>query len=159
MSVLCGEDFIVDVGTESGKTLCFSLPLILHDTNIVLTISPLTAFMIDQVHVEYFWDITSHRSCYAKAQDTPVPTVAVCAEALLHVGGEKLYAVSESQNEKTRTRCNTSTTRANPCHVRATQNSHIEPSRSSKLPSLCCQVSSTSRSTHQYPLPDSYFLW
>lgn len=54
MSVYCGEDVIVDVGTGSGKTLCFSLPLVLHDTDIVLTISPLTALMIDQVRVYYF---------------------------------------------------------------------------------------------------------
>ena len=39
--------------TGSGKTLCFSLPLILNDTDMVLTVSPLTALMIDQVHIIY----------------------------------------------------------------------------------------------------------
>ena len=50
-AVLCGEDVVVDVGTGSGKTLCFSLPLLLDETGteIILTISPLTALMIDQV--------------------------------------------------------------------------------------------------------------
>jgi len=48
-AVLCGEDVIIDVGTGSGKTLCFSLPLMLHDTDMILTVSPLTALMIDQV--------------------------------------------------------------------------------------------------------------
>ena len=49
--VLCGEDVVVDVGTGSGKTLCFSLPLLLDEmgTEIILTISPLTVLMIDQV--------------------------------------------------------------------------------------------------------------
>ena len=48
LAILCGEDVIIDVGTGSGKTLCFSLPLILNDTDMVLTVSPLTALMIDQ---------------------------------------------------------------------------------------------------------------
>jgi Superfamily II DNA helicase len=48
-AILRGEDVIVDVGTGSGKTLCFSLPLLLHDTDIVMVVSPLTALMIDQV--------------------------------------------------------------------------------------------------------------
>jgi len=48
-AVLCGEDVIIDVGTGSGKTLCFALPLLLHETDIVLVVSPLTALMIDQV--------------------------------------------------------------------------------------------------------------
>jgi len=48
LAILCGEDVIIYVGTGSGKTLCFSLPLILNDTDMVLTVSPLTALMIDQ---------------------------------------------------------------------------------------------------------------
>lgn len=48
-SILCGEDVIVDVGTGNGKTLCFQLPLLLHDTDIVMRVTPLTALMIDQV--------------------------------------------------------------------------------------------------------------
>jgi superfamily II DNA helicase RecQ len=30
-AILCGQDVIVDVGTGSGKTLCFSLPLLLDE--------------------------------------------------------------------------------------------------------------------------------
>jgi ATP-dependent helicase YprA (DUF1998 family) len=50
-AVLCGEDVIVDVGTGSGKTLCFSLPLLFHDTDITMVVSPLNALMIDQVRL------------------------------------------------------------------------------------------------------------
>jgi len=48
-AVLCGEDVIVDVGTGSGKSLGFSVPLVLHETDIALRVTPLTALMIDQV--------------------------------------------------------------------------------------------------------------
>jgi len=40
---------VLDVGTGSGKTLCFSLPLLLNEKDISITVSPLTALMIDQV--------------------------------------------------------------------------------------------------------------
>lgn len=45
-AILCGQDVVVDVGTGSGKTLCFSLPLLLDEDSIVLTISPLTAILL-----------------------------------------------------------------------------------------------------------------
>jgi len=48
-AVLCGEDVIVDVGTGCGKSLPFSIPLILHETDVALRVTPLTALMIDQV--------------------------------------------------------------------------------------------------------------
>lgn len=50
-AILCGEDVIIDVGTGSGKTLCFTLPLLADgaESDIILTVSPLTALMIDQV--------------------------------------------------------------------------------------------------------------
>ena len=47
-AVLCGRDVVLDIGTGSGKTLCFTLPLLLNDSDIALTVSPLTALMIDQ---------------------------------------------------------------------------------------------------------------
>jgi ATP-dependent helicase YprA (DUF1998 family) len=50
-AVLCGEDIIVDVGTGGGKSVAFSTPLILHETDIALRVTPLTALMIDQVCV------------------------------------------------------------------------------------------------------------
>jgi superfamily II DNA helicase RecQ len=67
-AVLRGEDVIVDVGTGSGKTLCFALPLLKDDTDIVLIVSPLTALMIDQVsgflrydqtEITHFWSMLS----------------------------------------------------------------------------------------------------
>ena len=48
-AALCGDDVIVDVGTGSGKTLSFSVPLVLNETDIALRVTPLTALMIDQV--------------------------------------------------------------------------------------------------------------
>jgi superfamily II DNA helicase RecQ len=53
-AVLCGKDVVIDVGTGNGKTLCFLLPLLLHDSDIGLTISPLSALMIDQVCLTNF---------------------------------------------------------------------------------------------------------
>ena len=46
---MCGEDVIVDVGTGCGKSLGFSIPLFLHETDIALRVTPLTALMVDQV--------------------------------------------------------------------------------------------------------------
>ena len=48
-AALCGEDVIVDVGTGCGKSLPFSIPILLHNTDIALRVTPLTALMIDQV--------------------------------------------------------------------------------------------------------------
>jgi ATP-dependent helicase YprA (DUF1998 family) len=53
-AILCGKDVVLDVGTGSGKTLCFSLPLLLNERDVSLTISPLTALMIDQVNIFYY---------------------------------------------------------------------------------------------------------
>ena len=46
---MCGEDVIVDVGTGCGKSLGFSIPPVLHETDIALRVTPLTALMVDQV--------------------------------------------------------------------------------------------------------------
>lgn len=48
-AVLRGEDVIIDVGTGCGKTLCFTLPLLLDAEDISMIVSPLSALMIDQV--------------------------------------------------------------------------------------------------------------
>jgi ATP-dependent helicase YprA (DUF1998 family) len=48
-AILRGEDVLIDVGTGSGKTLCFTLPLLTNETDMVIVVSPLTALMVDQV--------------------------------------------------------------------------------------------------------------
>lgn len=47
---LQGRDLILDVGTGNGKTLVFNLPLLLDPKDISITVSPLSALMIDQVY-------------------------------------------------------------------------------------------------------------
>ena len=48
-ALLQGEDLVLDVGTGNGKTLVFSLPLLLDSRDINIIVSPLSALMIDQV--------------------------------------------------------------------------------------------------------------
>ncbi|KAJ7640072.1 P-loop containing nucleoside triphosphate hydrolase protein [Mycena polygramma] len=73
-AVLRGEDVIIDVGTGCGKTLCFTLPLLLEATDIAMIVSPLSALMVDQ------------------AQSAKIPTVAVCSETLSRLGADQVYA-------------------------------------------------------------------
>jgi superfamily II DNA helicase RecQ len=47
-AILCGWDVVLDIGTGSGKAFCFTLPLFLNNDDISLTVSPLTALMINQ---------------------------------------------------------------------------------------------------------------
>ena len=54
VAVLRGEDVIVDVGTGSGKTMCFTLPTLLDEKETSLVISPLTVLMVDQVSYQLF---------------------------------------------------------------------------------------------------------
>ncbi|KAF8165834.1 P-loop containing nucleoside triphosphate hydrolase protein [Crassisporium funariophilum] len=75
LGILCGKDVILDVGTGSGKTLCFLLPLLLCETDIGMTVSPLSALMLEQAH------------------SYPLATVAVCHETIEAVGKDKLYEV------------------------------------------------------------------
>jgi ATP-dependent helicase YprA (DUF1998 family) len=70
-AILCGKDVVLDVGTGSGKTLCFSLPLLLNEKDVSLTISPLTALMIDQVNLPYYFP-----SYFLNAYKSRRPTVA-----------------------------------------------------------------------------------
>lgn len=48
-AILCGQDVIVDVGTGNGKTLSFEIPMVLHDTDVSVRVTPITALMIEQV--------------------------------------------------------------------------------------------------------------
>ena len=52
-AILTGNDVVLDVGTGCGKSLCFSLPLLFSKSDISITMSPLTALMIDQVSTKY----------------------------------------------------------------------------------------------------------
>lgn len=49
LSILRGEDTVIDVGTGCGKSICFSLPLLLDEKDTALVVSPLSALMRDQV--------------------------------------------------------------------------------------------------------------
>ena len=92
-AILQGNDVIVDVGTGSGKTLCFSLPLLQHETDMALTVSPLSALMIDQVCYRLL-NCKSLLILHSKKADSAeLSTVAVCAETMQRVGEEKLYEV------------------------------------------------------------------
>jgi superfamily II DNA helicase RecQ len=51
VAVLEGRDVILDVGTGSGKTFCAALPLLLHEDDVGIVISPISALMIDQVGI------------------------------------------------------------------------------------------------------------
>jgi len=61
-AVLRGEDVILDVGTGSGKSLCFALPFLLHDTDITMVVSPLNALMIDQVSLLAVSQVKKHKT-------------------------------------------------------------------------------------------------
>ncbi|KII90069.1 hypothetical protein PLICRDRAFT_29206 [Plicaturopsis crispa FD-325 SS-3] len=71
--VLAGVDVILDVGTGSGKSLCFDIPLLCSNEDISLIISPLTALMLEQ------------------AGASPLKSIAVCEETLRAEGKEALF--------------------------------------------------------------------
>ncbi|KAJ7807485.1 hypothetical protein B0H14DRAFT_3152456, partial [Mycena olivaceomarginata] len=66
-AILRGEDLIIDVGTGAGKTLCFTLPLLLNTEDISMI-----------------------------AASSKIPTVAVCSETLTRLGSDKVYEVGSA---------------------------------------------------------------
>ncbi|TDL13145.1 P-loop containing nucleoside triphosphate hydrolase protein, partial [Rickenella mellea] len=76
-AILRGKDVVLDVGTGSGKSLCFSLAVLLGKNDVALIVTPLSALMIDQVK--------------ADAGNPSLPSVAVCAETIAAVGKVQLY--------------------------------------------------------------------
>ena len=48
-SIFCGKDVIVNAGTGCGKSTVWELATLLHEKDIVLVVSPLSALMLDQV--------------------------------------------------------------------------------------------------------------
>jgi hypothetical protein len=92
-AALCGEDVIVDVGTGCGKSLPFSIPLILHETDVVLRVTPLTALMIDQVSTAIVMISCKQSFSPSQAASAKLRTVAVCSETLAKYGAKVLYEV------------------------------------------------------------------
>lgn len=58
--VMQGHDIVLDIGTGSGKSLCFDLPLLSNKEDIVLVVSPLSALILEQVRRKY---LASARVC------------------------------------------------------------------------------------------------
>src|ERR1700761_5601513 len=48
-NIMQGRDVILDIGTGSGKSLCFDLPVLQNAEDIVLVVSPLSALILEQV--------------------------------------------------------------------------------------------------------------
>jgi len=67
-AALCGEDVIVDVGTGCGKSLPFSIPLVLHETDVALRVTPFTALMIDLVSRTFAMTCSSHHFIHHRLQ-------------------------------------------------------------------------------------------
>ncbi|KAJ7178870.1 P-loop containing nucleoside triphosphate hydrolase protein [Mycena crocata] len=72
-NVMQGKDVILDIGTGSGKSLCFDLPVLMNDKDIVLIVSPLTALMLEQ------------------AASSPLESIAICQETMSLEGRDALY--------------------------------------------------------------------
>ncbi|KAJ7346309.1 P-loop containing nucleoside triphosphate hydrolase protein [Mycena albidolilacea] len=72
-NVMQGSDVILDIGTGSGKSLCFDLPVLGNEKDTVLVVSPLSALIIEQ------------------AAASPLSSIAVCKETLLMEGRDALY--------------------------------------------------------------------
>ena len=68
VSLLSGQDTLVDVGTGYGKTLCMIIPCLLDSPgSISIVISPLKHFQAVQVHKFKCYEITT----VAINEDTP----------------------------------------------------------------------------------------
>ncbi|KAJ7171796.1 P-loop containing nucleoside triphosphate hydrolase protein [Mycena crocata] len=74
-NVMQGRDIVLDVGTGSGKSLCFDFPVLQNAEDIVIVVSPLSALMLEQ----------------ASAAASPLASVAICKETLSGEGRDALY--------------------------------------------------------------------
>ncbi|KAJ7670474.1 P-loop containing nucleoside triphosphate hydrolase protein, partial [Mycena rosella] len=75
-NVMQGKDIVLDIGTGSGKSTCFDLPLLTNKKDIVLIVSPLTALMLEQ------------------AASSPLESIAICQETMAAEGRDALIFVS-----------------------------------------------------------------
>ncbi|KAJ6465254.1 P-loop containing nucleoside triphosphate hydrolase protein [Mycena vulgaris] len=72
-NVMEGRDIIPDICTGGGKSMCFNLPVMVHQEDIVIIVSPLTALMLEQ------------------AKTSPLTSIAICQETLAAEGRDTLY--------------------------------------------------------------------
>jgi len=77
VSILCGQDVILDVGTGNGKTLVFGLRLLTDPKDVNIIVSPLSALMTYQVNflpVMYILVLISNK---ARSSTLPLRTRAI----------------------------------------------------------------------------------
>ncbi|KAJ7457910.1 P-loop containing nucleoside triphosphate hydrolase protein [Mycena galericulata] len=72
-NVMQGCDVTLDIGTGSGKSLCFDISVLSDEEDIVLIISPLSALILEQ------------------AAASPLSSIAICKETLSTDGRDALY--------------------------------------------------------------------
>ncbi|KAJ6586647.1 hypothetical protein B0H10DRAFT_1961666 [Mycena sp. CBHHK59/15] len=72
-NVMQGCDVVLDIGTGSGKSLCFDLPVLHNQEDIVLVVSPLSVLILEQ------------------AAASPLSSIAICKETLSSEGRDALY--------------------------------------------------------------------
>ncbi|KAJ6610953.1 P-loop containing nucleoside triphosphate hydrolase protein, partial [Mycena sp. CBHHK59/15] len=72
-NVMRGCDVVLDIGTGSGKSLCFDLPVLHNQEDIVLVVSPLSVLILEQ------------------AAASPLSSIAICKETLSSEGRDALY--------------------------------------------------------------------
>ncbi|KAJ6620457.1 P-loop containing nucleoside triphosphate hydrolase protein [Mycena sp. CBHHK59/15] len=72
-NVMQGCDVVLDIGAGSGKSLCFDLPVLHNQEDIVLVVSPLSVLILEQ------------------AAASPLSSIAICKETLLSEGRDALY--------------------------------------------------------------------
>ncbi|KAJ6607057.1 P-loop containing nucleoside triphosphate hydrolase protein [Mycena sp. CBHHK59/15] len=72
-NVMQGRDIVLDIGTGSGKSLCFDLPVLSNSEDIVIIVSPLSALMLEQ------------------ASASLLESIAICKETLTAEGQSALY--------------------------------------------------------------------
>ena len=68
-AILCSQDIVLDIGTGSGKTLCFTMPLLLNYSDIALTVSPSQCLWLTR-HVNFTFKYSSTYQLIGKSIQT-----------------------------------------------------------------------------------------